>query len=112
MKALVLRKITHLQNNKSPLDIANLPVPEPKENEVLIKVSTCGVCHTELDEIEGRTPPPNLPIVFGHQVVGRVVKIGGKVTQFKIGDSVGIAWIYSACGICPYCKNGNENLCP
>jgi len=77
----------------------------------LIKVSTCGVCHTELDEIEGRTRPPRLPIVLGHQIVGRVVQNGSLADRFKTGDRVGVAWIHSACGSCAMCKSGTENLC-
>jgi propanol-preferring alcohol dehydrogenase len=75
-------------------------------------VFTCGVCHTELDEIEGRTPPPRLPIVLGHQVVGRVEDAGAAVKKFKRGDRVGMAWIFSACGTCKFCRTGQENLCP
>jgi propanol-preferring alcohol dehydrogenase len=70
------------------------------------------VCHTELDEIEGRTPPPRLPIVLGHQAVGRVAAVGPGVTGLREGDRVGVAWIYSACGACPACLAGEENLCP
>jgi len=79
---------------------------------VLIHVSACGVCHTELDEIEGRTPPPRLPVVPGHQVVGRIARLGAGVGGLDIGDRVGVAWIFSACGNCPYCRGGRENLCP
>lgn len=88
-----------------------LPDPVPDEKEILVKVSVCGVCHTELDEIEGRILLPHLPIVLGHQVVGHVKEIGRRVKKFKIGDRVGIAWIHSSCGICSFCKRGNENLC-
>ena len=77
----------------------------------LVKVSTCGVCHTELDEIEGRTPPSRLPMVLGHQVVGRVQKKGPHAGRYKTGNRVGIAWIYSACGHCDFCRQGEENLC-
>jgi propanol-preferring alcohol dehydrogenase len=88
-----------------------LPDPDPAEHEILIKVSACGVCHTELDEIEGRTPPMRFPMVLGHQIVGRVEKTGGKANKFKIGDRVGVGWIHSACGKCRFCLEGNENLC-
>jgi propanol-preferring alcohol dehydrogenase len=77
----------------------------------LIQVSVCGVCHTELDEIEGRTPPPRLPVVPGHQVIGRVVDNGFGARRFPIGARVGVAWIFSACGKCPHCLAGDENLC-
>jgi alcohol dehydrogenase, propanol-preferring len=112
MRAMILNEIALLKDNKSPLAIIELNQPEAGFGEVLVKVSVCGVCHTELDEIEGRTPPPGLPVILGHQVVGEVVKIGEGVTHLQIGDRVGIAWIYSACGECGFCRNGMENLCP
>ncbi|MCX5798521.1 MAG: zinc-dependent alcohol dehydrogenase family protein [Proteobacteria bacterium] len=111
MKAMVLNKVCKLEENKHPLELMDLPVPVPEEKEILIKISACGVCHTELDEIEGRTPPSEFPIILGHQIVGRVDKTGSKVTKFKINDRVGIAWINSACGKCTFCIEGNDNLC-
>jgi propanol-preferring alcohol dehydrogenase len=112
MKAMVLNSLCNLGTCRSPLKLTSLPEPSPSQGEILVKVSTCGVCHTELDEIEGRTPPPGLPMIPGHQVVGRVFEVGGGVTGFKPGDRVGIAWIYSACGHCRFCRAGTENLCP
>jgi len=112
MRALVLNRISPVQEGSSPLDPADLPIPSPREGEILIRVSVCGVCHTELDEIEGRTAPPRLPVVPGHQVVGRVEKCGGGVRLFVPGNRVGVAWIHSACGVCDACVGGNENLCP
>ena len=109
MKAMLLNAICDL--NENPLITVNLPNPVPGEREILVKVSVCGVCHTELDEIEGRTPPPSLPIVLGHQVVGKVEKVGSGANKYKIGDRVGITWIYSACGKCRFCLQGDENLC-
>ncbi len=111
MRAMVLNQISNMAVNKNPLALVNLPIPVPGANEVLIEVSNCGVCHTELDEIEGRTPPTHLPIILGHQVVGRVIQNGADANRFKMGERVGIAWIYSACGHCVSCKNGAENLC-
>ncbi len=111
MKAMVLKGITNLRENPAPLELVDIVQPTPGERDVLVKVSACGVCHTELDEIEGRTPPSFFPIVLGHQVVGRVTEIGERVSRFKVGDRVGIAWIYSACGTCKYCREGNDNLC-
>jgi len=111
MKAMVLRRLCNLEEDTSPLEMANLPEPEPKTAELLVRVSVCGVCHTELDEIEGRTPPPNFPIVLGHQIVGRIEKTGTKVERFAVGDRVGIAWIHWACGQCLFCLRGDENLC-
>ncbi len=111
MKAMVLNEICSLKENRTPLQLITLPIPTPKEKEILIKISACGVCHTELDEIEGRTPPPQLPVVLGHQVVGTVKKTGLNAKRYKAGERVGIAWIYSACGICTFCRQGDENLC-
>jgi propanol-preferring alcohol dehydrogenase len=111
MKAMVLKKICDLKENKHPLELVNLPEPVPVEKELLVKVSACGVCHTELDEIEGRTPPPHFPVVLGHQIIGRVEKAGSHVHTFNPGDRVGIAWIYSACGKCKFCLSEQENLC-
>ena len=96
----------------APLEVVERPVPEPGEAEILIRVTACGVCHTELDEIEGRTPPPSLPIVPGHQVIGRIERRGRSARAFKPGERVGVGWIYSACGACVYCRSGRENLCP
>jgi propanol-preferring alcohol dehydrogenase len=112
MKAMVLAQPAKLADNPQPLAWVELPDPVPGEREVLIKVSVCGVCHTELDEIEGRTPPPNLPVVLGHQVVGSIAAVGKRVSAFKPGDRVGVAWIFSTCGECKFCRAGNENLCP
>ncbi len=112
MKAMILEQITDLSENDAPLRMTELPIPEPGQSQVLIKVLACGVCHTELDEIEGRTPPPSLPVVPGHQVVGTVTKTGIGATTLSIGDRVGVAWIFSACGKCQWCLNGQDNLCP
>jgi propanol-preferring alcohol dehydrogenase len=111
MKAMLLSQICDLNQNKQPLTLIEMPVPEPGDNEILIKVTACGVCHTELDEIEGRTPPPSFPIILGHQVVGKVEKSGKNCMQYDSGQRVGVAWIYSACGKCKFCLSGNENLC-
>ncbi len=111
MKAMQITEITDLKKNTAPLKMVDLPEPEPDESEVLLKVKTCGVCHTELDEIEGRTPPPKFPMIPGHQVVGAVEKAGNQVHNVGVGDRVGVAWIYSSCGKCEYCRRGEENLC-
>lgn len=95
---------------KEPLKWVDLPVPSPGPKEILVKVSACGICHTELDEIEGRLQP-NLPIILGHEIVGRVEGLGSGVARFALGDRIGIAWINSACGKCQFCQGGNENLC-
>ena len=123
MKAMVLkefceieiegeaRRRTDLPLKTEPLEMAEMPEPVPNSKQILIKVSTCGICHTELDESEGRLVPPRFPIVLGHEVVGTVEALGSEVTQFKTGDRVGIAWINSSCGQCKFCTRGDENLC-
>jgi len=108
MKAMMLREILPIE--KEPLEMIDLPDPVPGPNEVLIKVAVCGVCHTELDEIEGRIQP-KLPIVLGHEVVGKVKRLGPKPKKFSLGDRVGIAWINSSCGKCTFCHKESENLC-
>ncbi len=112
MKAMVITRIGDLHLYPNPLQLVDWPIPEPAADELLVRVSACGVCHTELDEIEGRTPPPRLPVIPGHQVVGRVEKKGQRANRFPIGERVGIAWIHSACGQCRFCNEGRENLCP
>ena len=112
MKAMVLKALCNLKEQSMPLKLMDLPAPIPGEREVLLKVLACGICHTELDEIEGRTPPPHLPIIPGHQVVGRIEAVGSKVSTVKLGDRVGVAWIFSACGACKFCLADHENLCP
>ncbi|HTP29564.1 MAG TPA: zinc-dependent alcohol dehydrogenase family protein [Anaeromyxobacteraceae bacterium] len=108
---MLLRRLGPLRVDSPPLDLATIPDSEPAPDELLIRVSCCGVCHTELDEIEGRTSPSRLPIVLGHQVVGRVEALGVDARGFQIGDRVGVAWIYRADGACAYCRRGLENLC-
>jgi propanol-preferring alcohol dehydrogenase len=111
MKAMVMEKITDLSRDEEPLRLVDRADPVAGAGQILVRVSACGVCHTELDEIEGRTPPPKLPVVLGHQVVGRVIERGPGANRYAVGDRVGIAWIYSACGKCKFCLDGNENLC-
>jgi propanol-preferring alcohol dehydrogenase len=112
MKAMLLTRVFDLSYETEPLQLAEVTVPLPADDEVLIKVKTCGVCHTEIDEIEGRTPPPVYPVIPGHQAVGEIV--GGTDLEggLKTGDRVGVAWIYHACGQCDWCLSGQENLCP
>jgi len=109
MEAMVLNQISPIE--KEPLEHRDLPVPVPGPKEILVRVSACGVCHTELDEIEGRLKP-HLPVVLGHEIVGRIEHLGPGAKRFSSGDRVGIAWIHSACGRCRFCLEGNENLCP
>jgi alcohol dehydrogenase, propanol-preferring len=111
MKAMLLHQTTSLRENPAPLSPAEVPNPIPGHKEILVKVSVCGVCHTELDEIEGRTPPAQFPMILGHQIVGRVTGQGEDTTKWQVGDRVGIGWIHCACGTCSFCRTGRENLC-
>ncbi len=112
MKAMVLPALARVEQGSRPLVLADVPDPVPAQGELLLRVQACGVCHTELDEIEGRTPPSRLPRILGHQVIGRVEASRGDASGFSLGDRAGVAWIYSACGHCAYCLSGQENLCP
>ncbi len=111
MKAWVIDKISDLNSENKPLKRVVLQKPIPKKGEVLIKVTACGVCHTEIDEIEGRTSPPVFPVVPGHQAVGTIEQYGNSYSKLRIGSRVGVAWIYSACGACEFCLSDQENLC-
>jgi propanol-preferring alcohol dehydrogenase len=110
---MLLREIASLQQNPAPLSLEEICEPVLSEGEILLRVTRCGVCHTELDEIEGRTPPPQLPVVLGHQVVGVVESISksNKIKELQQGQRVGVAWIAFTCGHCQQCQAGNENLC-
>lgn len=111
MRAWLITEITDVEKDDRPLKLVELRKPQIKEKEILIKVKACAVCHTEIDELEGRVLPSFFPIVPGHQVVGEVVSIGKEVKKFKIGDRVGAGWIYFSCGKCEFCQKGFENLC-
>ena len=104
MKAMILPKIVSLNEVDTPLELVDLPIPDAGPGEILVKVAACGVCHTEMDEIEGRIALPKLPIVLGHEVVGRVELLGKGVSKFRTGDRVGIGWIHSSSG------GADENL--
>lgn len=112
MKAAVLEKITSIRENPQPLSFVDLPIPVPGEKQILVRIAACGVCHTELDEIEGRTPPASFPFILGHQIVGVVEACGRDAGEFSEGQRVGIGWIGQACGKCRFCLGGFENLCP
>jgi propanol-preferring alcohol dehydrogenase len=110
MKAIIIKNTGEIGKRKDLLEFADIPVPSVSDCQILIKVSACGVCHTELDEIEGRIKLA-LPVVPGHQVVGKVEETGKNVTKFRKGDRAGVAWIFSSCGKCMHCSHGYENLC-
>ena len=111
MYAMCLETLGPISADSEPLVWRALETPVAAPGEVLIQVTACGVCHTELDEIEGRLPPAELPRILGHQVVGRIAAVGEGVTTRRPGERVGVGWIASACGECEYCCSGRENLC-
>ncbi len=104
MRAWLISSVEDIGRNRRPLQRSELPIPEPGQGEVRIRVRACGVCHTELDEIEGRTPPPRYPVVPGHQVVGHVDKLGPGCSRLALGDRVGVGWIHHSDG------SAEENL--
>lgn len=94
-----------------PLHSAEVPIPKPTDNEILVKVHACGICRTDLHVIDGELTHPKLPITPGHQIIGAIVELGKNVTGFTKGQRIGVPWLGSSCGQCTFCKNGNENLC-
>lgn len=94
-----------------PLREADLPVPKPQPEQVLLQIHACGVCRTDLHIVDGELTQPKLPLVLGHQIVGTVVEVGERVTKFRAGDRVGVPWLGSTCNRCRYCLSGRENLC-
>jgi propanol-preferring alcohol dehydrogenase len=108
MKAMVLTHPGAIASR--PLELKDVPIPTPQAGEVRIRITVCGVCHTDLDEAEGRLQT-KLPVIPGHQIIGRIDATGPGAARFRPGDRVGVAWIYSADGTCRFCRAGNENLC-
>jgi propanol-preferring alcohol dehydrogenase len=109
VRAMVLREPRPVE--ESPLAMADLPTPEPAAGQIRLRIQACGVCHTDLHLVEGEIATPKLPVVPGHQIVGRVDALGEGVTRFVVGERVGVPWLYSTCGECDYCRRGLENLC-
>lgn len=105
MRAMVLDR------QREPLRPRDLPRPEPGPGQVLVSVHACGVCRTDLHVVDGDLPEPALPLVPGHQIVGRVAAVGERVTRIAVGDRVGVPWLGWTCGVCSYCASGRENLC-
>jgi propanol-preferring alcohol dehydrogenase len=95
-----------------PLRLIETATPDPGPGQVRIRISACGVCHTDLHIAEGEVKPPSVPVTPGHQVVGLVDAVGPDVRDLTIGQRVGVPWLYSACGKCSFCRSGQENLCP
>ncbi|MCX7839152.1 MAG: zinc-dependent alcohol dehydrogenase family protein [Anaerolineae bacterium] len=109
MNAMLLRQPHRAEDN--PLEFARVETPIPRDDEIRIAVRVCGVCHTDLHTVEGELALPKLPIIPGHQIVGVVESIGARVTRFRVGERVGVAWLNWTCGACEYCARGLENLC-
>jgi propanol-preferring alcohol dehydrogenase len=109
MKACLLKAPAKIETN--PLEFADVPLPEPAEGEILVRVHACGVCRTDLHVIEGELPPRKSPVIPGHQVIGSVEKQGKGASQFALGARVGVAWLHKTDGTCEYCRAGAENLC-
>ena len=105
MRAMVL------QQPGTTLVLRERPLPQPGPGEILIAIAACGVCRTDLHVVDGELPDPKLPIVPGHEIVGRVAALGPGVTGFAEGERVGVPWLGYTCGACPYCRSGRENLC-
>lgn len=101
-----------VENDPAPLALVTKPTPMPEAGEVLVKVLACGVCHTDLHVTEGDLPVHHEHVTPGHEIVGRVVKLGVGARRFKVGDRIGIPWFRHACGVCRFCRSGKENLCP
>lgn len=105
MKAMVL----HQPNQ--PLALTSLPEPSASVGEAVVRVEACAVCRTDLHVVDGELPDPKLPLIPGHEIVGIVEEVGSGVERLKVGDRVGIPWLGSTCGVCSYCREGQENLC-
>jgi propanol-preferring alcohol dehydrogenase len=105
MRAMVLER------PRSRLVMRERPLPAPATGEILVAVAACGVCRTDLHVVDGELPDPKLPLVPGHEIVGRVAGIGAGVTGFAVGQRIGVPWLGHTCGICPYCRSDRENLC-
>ena len=100
-----------LKTAGKPLELAEIPIPQPGPGQVLLKVRACGICHTDLHILDGELAGPKLPLVLGHQIVGMVAGFGPGAQRFKSGERVGVPWLGSTDGICRYCQRGQENLC-
>lgn len=112
MKAWAVTTPGPIDGQKSPIEFTEKPVPTPKRGEVLVKVLTCGVCHTDLHVTEGDLPIHHEHVTPGHEIVGKVVGFGPETQRFKLGERIGIPWFRHACGVCKFCRSGHENLCP
>src|ERR1700722_1765476 len=106
MLAMILDQPSH------PLVLRDCPVPEPGDRQVQLQVLACAVCRTDLHVADGELPNPKLPLIIGHEIVARVTRVGEKGSLLSVGERVGVPWLGWTCGVCSYCRSGNENLCP
>src|SRR5262245_30461557 len=106
MRAMVL------ESAGRPLRLADVPIARPGAGQVLVRIHACAVCRTDLHIIDGELPEPKLPLIPGHEIVGRVVERGEGVERFALGARVGIPWLGWTCGECKFCRSNRENLCP
>src|SRR5512141_3361308 len=109
MKAMVLSRTADM--GTAPLQLRERPIPDPGPGEVLVRLTVCGICRTDLHVIEGELANPTLPLIPGHQAVGLVSRVGAGVSEPVVGERVGIAWLQHTCGVCEFCTSGRENLC-
>jgi alcohol dehydrogenase, propanol-preferring len=100
-----------LETPRRPLVARAMPIPDPAPNQVLVRVAACAVCRTDLHVVDGELPDPKLPLIPGHEIVGRIEKLGADVQRFELGERVGIPWLGWTCGQCRYCRSNRENLC-
>lgn len=100
-----------LEQPRQPLRLREVPAPAPREGQLLVRVTACAVCRTDLHVVDGELPDPKLPLIPGHEIVGRVVEVGPKANGFQVGERVGIPWLGWTCGACEFCGSGRENLC-
>jgi alcohol dehydrogenase, propanol-preferring len=105
MRAMVL------EQPGTPLVMRERPTPAPGSGDILVEIAACGVCRTDLHVVDGELPNPKLPVVPGHEIVGRVAAMGQEVAGFARGERIGVPWLGFTCGVCPYCRDGRENLC-
>ncbi len=108
---MAVMRLMELARPRTPLVPRERSVPQPGPGQILVKVAACGVCRTDLHVVDGELPDGKLPIVPGHEIVGRVDAIGAQVSGFAHGQRVGVPWLGYTCGVCPYCRAGKENLC-
>src|ERR1700726_1025979 len=106
MRAMVFEEVGQ------PLALHDLPEPKPDRGQLLVRVNACAVCRTDLHEVDGELPNPKLPLILGHEIVGRVTRVGERVSLLSVGQRVGVPWLGWTCGECSYCLSGKENLCP